>query len=448
MDDRSAAKGKALLSFAVDLGVDSAEVYLRSALSTTVEVKDQAVEAFDRAREVGAGLRVFAEGRSGFAFSTDLSDKALHQLADAAVTNARSTDPDPFLALPDVFPPTHKNLNIFDPVLAALDDQEKIARVMAMEREAFGVDPRIRRIRKASARFSSSMTVLMSTSGANVEYRGTAGYASMEAVAEADGESQAGWEFDAHRFYDRLNIEEVGRKAAQHALDLLGARSIPSVKAPVVLDPLTGGELLSLLVSGLSAENVQKKKSLLAGKLGQIVISPLLTVYDDGLLDAGFGTAPCDDEGVPVRTKKVIDGGRLAMFLYNSYTARTEGTSSTGNGIRAGFRGVPGVGVTNCYIEPGKGSCQDLVRDTEKGLYVIELLGAHTANPVSGDFSVGATGFWIEKGRIVHPVREVTLAGNILELMQNVDAVGGDLRFSGRIGSPSLRVKELSIGGK
>ncbi len=448
MDHSSAAKGKSLLSYAVDLGAEAAEVFLRSSLSTTVEVKDQAVEAFDRARESGAGLRVFAAGRSGFAFSTDLSDQALRHIAEAAVVNARSTAPDPFLVLPEASRQSQKNLNIHDPVLAALDDQEKIARVMAMERAAFGLDPRIRRIRKASARFSSSLTVLMNTAGTESAYESTAGHASMEAVAEADGESQAGWEFDAHRFYDRLRIEEVGRRAAQRALDLLGARSIPSVKAPVVLDPLIGGELLSLLASGVSAENVQKKKSLLAGKLDQAVISPLLTVYDDGLLDAGFGTAPCDDEGVPMRTKKVFDRGRLAMFLYNSYAAKKEGAVSTGNGIRAGFRGAPGVGVTNWYIEPGQGSCQDLVGATERGLYVVEIMGAHTANPVSGDFSVGATGFWIEKGRIVHPVREVTLAGNILELMRNVDAVGADLRFSGRIGSPSLRVKELSIGGK
>lgn len=448
MDDRSAATGKALLSFTVDLGAEAAEVFLRSSLSTTVEVKDQAVEAFDRARESGAGLRVFAAGRSGFAFSTDLTEQGLRTLAEAAVTNARSTAPDPLHVLPGSFPQSYRNLNIYDPVLAGLDDQEKIAQVMAMERAAFGVDPRIRRIRKASARFSSSRTVLMNTSGVNVEYQGTAGYASMEAVADADGESQAGWEFDAHRSYNRLRIEDVGRRAAQKALDLLGARSIPSVKAPVVLDPLIGGELLSLLASGVSAENVQKKKSLLMGKLDQVVVSPLLTVYDDGLLDAGFGTAPCDDEGVPMRTKKVIDKGRLTMFLYNSYAAQKDGTVSTGNGIRAGFRGVTGVGVTNCYIEPGQGSCSDLIASTEKGLYVVELMGAHTANPVSGDFSVGATGFWIEKGRIVHPVREVTLAGNILDLMQHVDAVGSDLRFSGRIGSPSLRVKELSIGGK
>jgi PmbA protein len=136
------------------------------------------------------------------------------------------------------------------------------------------------------------------------------------------------------------------------------------------------------------------------------------------------------------------------MFLYNTYTANKDKTVSTGNGMRGGFKGIPGVGLTNLYVEPGKNSLEDLIGSIDKGLYVTEVMGMHTANPISGDFSVGATGFWIEKGKKAYPVREITLAGNILDLMKHVDAVGSDLRFSGKIGSPSLRIRELSIGGK
>jgi PmbA protein len=243
-------------------------------------------------------------------------------------------------------------------------------------------------------------------------------------------------------------IEEVARRAAKKALDLLGARHIDSVKAPVVLDAEVAGDFLSILASGFSAESVQKKRSLFMTRLGKEVASPLITVYDDGLLAEGLGSAPSDDETVPMKKKTVIDKGRLAMFLYNTYTANKDKTVSTGNGMRGGFKGIPGVGVTNLYIEPGNSSLEELINSTGSGLYVTEVMGAHTANHISGDFSVGATGFWIEKGRTVYPVREITIAGNILDLMKHVDAVGSDLRFSGRIGSPSLRVKELSISGK
>jgi PmbA protein len=431
-----------------ELKVSEADVFLRASTATTVEVKDQKVDAFERASDIGAGLRVLVNGRLGFAFTTDLSAPALKTLAKAAVTNAQNTAPDPFLSIP----PKERNplqpVDTYDPELVNLSEREKIDRVMAMEREAYGVDPRIKRIRKAQASFSETQTVILNTNGAEVSYRSTACSSSIEVVAEDKGESQAGSEFDVNRFYRKLMIEEVGRRAAQRALDLLGARHIDSIKAPVILECTVAHEFLSMIASGFSSENVQKKKSLFIGKLDKEVVSPIITVNDDGLLEQGLGTAPSDDETVPMKKKTVIDKGRLALFLYNTYTANKDKAVSTGNGMRGGFKGVPGVGITNLYIEPGKDSLDALIASVGKGLFVTEVMGMHTANAISGDFSVGATGFWVEKGKKAYPVRELTIAGNILDLMKNVSAVGSDLRFSGRIGSPSLLVKELSIGGK
>lgn len=427
---------------------EAAEVFLRSSVATTVEVKDQKVDAFDRARGTGAGLRVLVGGRMGFAFTTDFSESALTALAEAAMANAQSTAVDPFQSLEarpagDILP-----VAIYDADMVNLSEQEKIKGVMAMEREAFAVDAKIKRIRKASGSFSSSETIILNTRGAEVSYQGTACSASIEVVAEDNGESQAGWDFDVNRFYRNLDMSNVGRRAAHRALDLLGAKSIESVRAPVILDAQVAEEFLGLIAQGLSAENVQKKKSLLAGKLDQQVLSSSLSISDNGLLEGGMATAPSDDEGVPMQKKSVIEKGRLTLFLHNVYTAKKDKTVSTGNGMRAGFKGVPGVGITNFNIEPGTQSLDELLKSAGTGLYVTEVMGAHTANPISGDFSVGATGFWIEKGKRAYPVREITIAGNVLELMKNVIAVGKDLRFFGRIGSPSLLVKELSIGGK
>jgi PmbA protein len=445
MDKRIAEK---ILSLASSLKADSAEVLLRTYTSTSIEVKEQKVDAFDRARDIGAGLRVLVEGRLGFAFTTDFSDQALTTLAQAAVTNAQSTEPDEYHSLPGKPAGPYPSVRIYDPEIVALAEKEKIDRVMAMEREAFAVDPRIRRIRKAQAGFSDSETLIVNSKGVESSYRSTACSSSIEVVAEDKGESQAGSEFDVNRFYRRLEIEEVGRKAAQRALDLLGARHVESVKAPVVLEAQVAQEFLSLMASGFSAENVQKKRSLFIGKLDSEVASAFVTVFDDGLLEGGLGSAPADDEAVPMRKKTVIEQGRLAMFLYNTYTANKDKTSSTGNGMRGGFKGLPGVGITNLYIEPGRSSLETLISSLDKGLFVTEVMGMHTANPISGDFSVGATGFWIENGKKAYPVRELTIAGNILDFMKNVDAVASDIRFSGRIGSPSLLVKDISIGGK
>ena len=445
MDRRIAEQ---ILFLASSFSATAAEIYIRNSSSTTIEVKDQKVDSFERARDIGAGLRVLVGDRMGFAYTTDLTPDSLRALAESAVINARNTASDEFHSIPGVPHAPYQPVSIFDPAIAALSEGEKIERVMAMEREAFAVDPRVKRIRKASAGFSDSSTLIMNSLGVEVLAQSTAVSASIEVVAEQQGESQAGWEYDVRRFYRELAIEQVGRRAARKALDLLGARSIDSVKAPVLLDPSVAEEFLSIMACGFSAENVQKKKSLFIGRLDSSIVSPLITVYDDGLLAGGLGTAPSDDELVPMQKKTVIDKGRLALYLYNTYAANKDRTVSTGNGIRGGFRGMPGVGVTNLYIAPGTQTQEEILQSTPKGLLVTEIMGAHMANPISGDFSVGATGFWIEQGKKAYPVREITIAGNILDLMKNIDAVGSDLRFFGRIGSPSLRVKELSIGGK
>jgi PmbA protein len=427
---------------------EAAEIYLRSSAASTIEVREQKVDAFERSRDAGAGLRVQTDGRVGFAFTNDLTEASLHRLVDLSLANARHGAPDRFQAIPDRPSVPYQPVSIYDPAVPALTEEQKIARVMAMEREAFAVDGRIKRIRKASATFSVAETVIVNSRGAEVAYEGTAVSASIEAVAEDAGEAQAGWEHDARRFYGMLDIEGVGRKAGRKAVDLLGACPLDSLKAPVILDASVAEEFLSIMAGGFSAENVQKKKSLFLGRLDSAVMSPLITILDDGLLEGGMGTAPADDELVPTRTKTVVDQGRLALFLHNSYTARKDGVQSTGNGIRGGFKGVPMVGVTNLYVRPGTLSPEELLADTARGLFVTEIMGAHTANPISGDFSVGATGFWIEQGKKAYPVREITIAGNILDLMMNVDAVCSDLRFSGRTGSPTLRVKEMSIAGR
>ena len=440
-----------ILNLSSDAGANAAEIYLRSYSSTTIEVKEQKVDAFDRARDIGAGLRVLVGGGIGFAFTTDFQGSALKNLVLSAITNAQNSEPDPSYSIPGK-PSSgyseYREMALYDPEIVRLSEKEKIERVMAMERIAYGVDPRIKRIRKASTGFSDAETLIVNTNGADVFFKSTVCSSGMEVVAEEKGESQAGSDFDVKRVYRQLDVETVGSRAAQRALDLLGAKQIDSVKAPVILDSTVAQEFLSLMAGSFSAENVQKKRSLFIGKLTKEVASSAITVYDDGLLESGIGTAPCDDELVPVQKNIIIDKGRLAMYLHNTYTANKDKTISTGNGMRGGFKGIPGVGITNLYIKAGQRTLEELIASLDEGLFVTEVMGMHTANAISGDFSVGAVGFWIEKGEKAYPVREITIAGNIIDLMKQVDVVGSDIRFFGRIGCPSLCVKELSIAGQ
>jgi PmbA protein len=271
------------------------------------------------------------------------------------------------------------------------------------------------------------------------------------AIAEEGSESQLGWDYQGSRFLKDVSFEEVGRTAARRAAQLLGARKITSIKGFVLLDNSVSTEFLGILSSALSSESVQKKKSMLAGKKGDVVISDRLNIMDSGLLDGKLGSKPVDDEGVPTSHKILIGKGILNGYLYNTYTAKKDGIASTGNAVRGGFTGLPTVGPTNLYIEPTSAEYtkrfENLVKNINKGLYVIETMGMHTANPISGEFSVGASGLWIEDGEIKHPVKEAVISGNILDLFKKVVMVGDDLRFYGNIGASSLLIEEIDISG-
>jgi PmbA protein len=215
-----------------------------------------------------------------------------------------------------------------------------------------------------------------------------------------------------------------------------------SQKAHIILDNLTATEFMGIFASLLSSENVQKGKSLLSGKLGEKVISNRINIIDNGLLRGKLGSSPVDDEGVLCREKSLIREGILLGYLYNTYTAKKDGVSSTGNAVRRGFSGLPSVGISNLYIEAVSKTnvmgLKEIFKSVDKCLYVTEAMGVHTANPVSGEFSIGISGLWIEKGEIAFPVKEAVISGNVLSLFDNIEAVGDDLIFFGSIGTPSL----------
>jgi PmbA protein len=273
-------------------------------------------------------------------------------------------------------------------------------------------------------------------------------------VAEESGESEMGWDFDAGHFFNDLDAEKVGRSAGRRALERLGGKRIPTGVYPVLMRNHVVSEFLSLLAHSFFADQVQKGKSALKGRQGEKFFSPLLTIVDDGLYSKGVSTAPIDGEGMPSQRTVLVTQGELTHYLYDRYWSNRGKLSSpgsrvgsTGNSRRHGIKSPPGVGISNFFIEPGDLVLPKLMEDFLHALVVEEVMGLHTVDPISGEFSLGCSGDWIDRGEKVHPVKSIAIAGNLFELFRGVIGVGEDLRFFGGIGAPSLLIKELLISG-
>lgn len=428
-------------------GAHAAEAYVLDARSLLVEVADQTVETLKFANDSGIGLRVISgDGRMGFAFATGVDSDVIGGVAGQAVANSRATHADRHNALPA--PPADlPALNLLDPAIAAAPVETKIALAKAVERAARGSDRRVRRTERCVYEDAEYGVALANSVGLAVAYR--SGYCGLYGVvlAEEDGDVQTGMALRYARDLAALDPDAVGGEAARDAASLLGAKSIGTARAALVLSPYVASSFFSVLIPALSADAVQKGRSLFAGKVGEQVASPLITLVDDGRLGGGIASAPVDGEGVATRRTELICGGVLGGYLHNAYTAARAGAASTGNGVRRSFKGLPEVGPTNTFIAAGATPRDAIIGGVRQGLYVTGVLGMHTANPITGDFSVGATGVWIENGEFTRAVRGVAIAGNILDILRDIDAVGDDLRFFGPQGAPTLRVEAVTISG-
>ncbi|BBA70554.1 TldD/PmbA family protein [Geobacter sulfurreducens] len=428
--------------------LDGWEITAASSRILSIEVKEQKVDTFKCSAPLGVSVRVLKNGGMGFSFSTSMAPEDLARMVDNALVGAESQTPDADHGFPDppaVYPDV---AGLFDDGLAAVAEEAKIAVALDLERLTLAADPRVRKVRKATYGDSMVETMVVNSRGVSCRYRGTSVSASVTAVAEENGQSQMGWDFDFSSRFDGISVERIVAGAVAKATGLLGAATVPTMRCPAVLDTYVATEILEVLVPAFLAENVQKGKSLLAGKRGEMIVAPLLTIRDDGTLPGGMGTAPFDAEGVPKRNTVLVENGRLAGYLYDTLRARKEGVASTGNAIRSGIKSPPHMGVSNLFIENGTEAPEALLAGIARGVLLTEVMGMHTANTISGDFSVGAAGFLVEDGRVVRPVKGIAIAGNILELFRGVEAVGNDLRFYGTVGAPSLRIAALDVSGE
>jgi PmbA protein len=427
---------------------DAWEIMVSRSRDLTVEVKGGKLDAFRCAEPFGVAVRVQQGTGLGFSFSTAFDNTSLERMVDGAQVAARMQSQDPYFILPRPGPTLYPQLpDLYDPELGAVSETQKIERALELERRLLAQDPRLKRVRKCSYGESVYDTCLLNSHGMSASHRGSYVTMSVSAVAEADGAAQIGFDFGFSHRYTGLDPETIAQGAGRRAIGLLGARPLATMHCPAVLTNYVASQLLDVLSASFLAENVHKGKSLLAGRTGERICASTLTIRDRGLLPDGMGTAPCDGEGVPQQDTLLVREGVLQGFLYDSYWGNRMGHASTGNAVRGGIKGPPKLGVHNLCIEPGRLAPGALLEGIERGVLITEVMGMHSANAISGDFSVGAAGYYLEGGKVAFPVKGIAIAGNVMDLFGGVEAVADDLRFFSSVGSPSLRVAGLDISG-
>jgi PmbA protein len=428
-------------------GADDADVLVAEGTEFSVTVRKGEIETLKDAGSKALGIRVFVGKRTATSYTSDFSSAALDALVTETVAMARVTGEDAAAGLPDeTFPAEEIELGLHDPSAAALATAERIEQARRAEATALSASPEITNSQGASYASGEGSVVLANSRGFIGGYRSSSVSLSVVPVAERDGQMERDYWYTAGRgLSDLLSPEEVGRIAAERTLRRLGARKLATCEVSVVFDPEMAGDLLGGLFSALSGYSVFRNSTFLKDRLGETVASPLLTVVDDGRRLRGMGSRPFDGEGLPTRRNVPIERGVLRHFLCDSYSARKIGTRPTGS-ARRGVSGGPSVGAGNLYIEAGTTPPEAIVESVERGLLVTDLIG-FGVDLVSGDYSQGAAGHWIENGKVLYPVHEVTIAGNLKQMLLDVDAVGTDLVFRGSVAAPTLRIKKMTVAG-
>lgn len=432
------------------LGADQAEAYAERTREASVKVRDGEVEDLTEATSRGLGLRVIRGGRLGFAWTSDFSPGALELFVRRALALAEVSARDPKNVLPDREALAKRNPEpegLFDPEVESLGADWKISAAVRMEAACRAEDPRIAGLEAVGAGDYLAEVAIASSEGFSDEHRGTYVYLYASPVAKADdGQLQtASWMDYRRRLSQLQEPEEIGRIAARRAARMLGARKAPTQRVPVVFEPGMAASFIGGLVGAVNGEMVHRRSSFLGELRGEKVAPATVTVVDDGLLAGGLATAAFDGEGVPTRRTAVIEGGVLRSFLYDAYTAGRAKARTTGNARRS-FSSLPGIGVSNFYLERGTAPAAGIVAGVKNGLYVTSMLG-RGANTITGEYSRGANGLWIRDGELAEPVQEITVSGEMLAMLRGIDAVGDDLDFRGSMGAPTIRFAELMVSG-
>jgi PmbA protein len=434
---------------AVAAGASDAEAWAEESTSRRVRVYAGEVESLSDAGGRGIGVRAFAGTRAGYAYGTDLSDEGVAETARAAREAAELADEDEYEGLPEELGTSDVD-GLASSGFADWPTERVVELALAVDRAARAPEG-VTQVENSVYSDGRGSVGLANSRGFAASYESTQAWAYSSAFAGEGADLMTGLGIGMGRDPAALDPEAIGTEAAERALALVGARQPASRRCPVVLDSFVAASFVGFIGSMLSADAVQRRRSLFAGREGDEVAGPVLRIADDGTDPDGPASAPFDGEGTPTRRTALIEDGRLLGFLYDSRTARRAGRSTTGNASRGSYRTPPSVGTSNLIVEPGDRDLAGLVAEAGEGLYVTDVAGLHSGvNPVSGTFSVGASGRLIENGRLGTPVREITIASDLVSMLKSVRSTGSEARwvpFGGSVKAPPLLVAEMAVSG-
>jgi len=435
---------------ATGAGASEAEAYVSREGGREVRVHGGEVESLTAATQSGVGVRAWSGHRVGYAFGTDFSEAGVRAIAARAAEAAAVADEDEFAAPPQ--PAEFEALaGLSDPSAGEWETARVAELALAVERTALAADERLVGVETTLYADSKEQIAIASSTGVAGEYETSTCYAYLQALAEGEGARETGLGFGLARGPDGLDPEAIGAEGAARALEMIGAAKPESRACPVVLEETVAASFVGLVGGALSAKAVQRGRSPFAGRLDEAVASSAFALHDDGRDPAGPASAPLDAEGVPRRRTALIEDGRLRSYLFDTYTANREGVSSTGNAARLGYRSLPSVSTSNLVVAPGSLTLEELLAEAGEGVYVTDVAGLHSGvNPVTGVFSVGASGRIIRNGALAEPVREFTIAGELAGMLGAVSAAGAEARwvpFGGSVSTPPLLIAEMAISG-
>ncbi len=427
-------------------GADAAEVYIETNRDLNIGVRNGDVETIEESSTHGTGFRVFVQGKMGFSHCNEFSDNSLDNAIKSAVQFAKRLTADEN----NILPPQKGNMEVeglYDPEIAAVTMDKKIEMAVRTEELALK-DKRITKSAGANYGENESEVFLANSNGVLKNYKTSQVGYGVYIVAEKGEQKCTGGESSYRRFFaDLASPEEIAEKAAEEAYKMLDPKAVKTQKAAVIFHPDAARAILGGILGAINGERVLQGASFLADKTGKKIGSELLTVIDDGTRPKGMASRPFDGEGVPTQKRVIIDKGVLKGFMYNSIAAKRAGVESTGNAIRRGFTRLPGIGSHNFFMEAGSSTPEKILKATGNGLLLKGVTG-YGINPVSGNFSGGAQGFWIRNGKIAYPVKGLTIAATADEMFNGIDMVGNDLDMNRSFTAPTFRIKSMQIGGE
>ena len=438
-----------LFKKAIDAGFNECEVYYSDGESISISVYEGEVEKYNLSKSFGLSFRGKINGKMGYSFTEILDIEAIDMLINSAKNSANLIENDDvqFIYEGDEI---YSKVKTYSKELENIDPGEMIDLAIDLEKEAKSYSDKVVNINGCKISYSSSNYGIYNTKGLELSNKGNILTSYVVPVVEDESGKNDGVGYVVASSIDEVNPKIIAKEGVEEALSKLGGKSIPSGSYKTIMYNEAMVQLLETFASTFSGDAAQKGLSLLKGKEGEMVASPIVTIIDDPLMDDGLSSAPFDDEGVATFTKGLISNGKLITLLHNLKTAHKQGVKTTGNGFKSSYASSVGVSESNLYLQKGSMSLDDLMKEINEGVIITDLAGLHSgANTVSGDFSLAAKGFYVENGKKSFPVEQITVAGNYFDLLKNITAIGNDLKFPmSNVGSPSVIVEGLSIAGK